>query len=137
MPSSLYITAEYSMELPDIAYYLSKHFKTEVVAIEEKTTYDIRDIYIVQFAHVLPENMLNVFWEHGEYRFWPEPNRMLHLYLANPNTIQSEQFITQCRYVVATGDKYYRLLNNEDSTCYIENKRTHKHIPISENPFVF
>ena len=148
MTTTLYVTINNNMETSVMAYYLSKHFKTQVVAIDEKTTEvtqvyaieknsDGKTLYIIQFAYPLPEKKMDVILQYGEYRFCPEPARMLKIYIDNPNHIPEDQFVAQTRYIAATGHKYYRQLNTEDSTCYIVDKQTYIHTPLLENPFVF
>ena len=150
MTTTLYITNDTNMETTVMAYYLFKYFKTQVLAIEEKSTaiqqeindneeknIDVKKLYIVQFVHPLPRKKIDSILEYGEYRFWPEPERMLRIYINNPNHIPPDHFTCQTRYVCASGDKYYRQLNTRDSTCYIVNKHTYKHTPLLENPFVY
>lgn len=135
--TTIYIPTTQCIGLATMASYLSKYFKTEVIAVEEKSTWYIKYIYMVQFVQPLPENLLADLWKHGEYWFWPEPTRLLRIYFDEPNEIPPKDFISQYRYLVASCDNYYRLLNHTDTTCYIEDKQTYRKIPISENPFAF
>ena len=136
MTTTVYIMTR-PIGLEYIASSLSKYFNTEVVAVEEKSTHYMKDLYMVQFANPIPEKTLERIWEYGEYRFWIEPTRMLRIYLSDPTEISSDHFISHKRYVTATDINYYKHLNHENSNCYMYDKLMHKYIPISENPFVF
>ena len=120
-----------------IASCLSKHFKTQVIAVEEKSTPYMKDLYMVQFAEPLAKKAIDAIWEYGAYRLWPEPTLMIQLYIDCPQDILPEHFISQKRYVIATDTTYYKHLNHEDSKCYIYDKLIHKYTVTSETPFVF
>ena len=120
-----------------IASCLSKHFKTQVIAVEEKSTHYMKDLYMVQFAEPLDWQRMEAMKYYGAYRLWPEPTLMFQLYIDCPQDILPEHFISQKRYVIATDTTYYKHLNHEDSKCYIYDKLIHKYTVTSETPFVF
>jgi len=120
-----------------IASYLSKHFETQVIAVEEKSTHYMKNLYMVQFAEPIEWQRMEAMEWYGSYQLWPEPTLMIQLYLDCPQDILPEHFISQKRYVIATDTNYYKHLNHEDSKCYVYDKVIHKYSAISETPFVF
>jgi hypothetical protein len=139
MTTSVYINTRSLQFLPPtlMVNYLSKYFESPVVAVERKSTDYMKEIYFVEFAEPIPTTKFEAILNHGEYHFWPEPHLLLRIYLADPDEIPPEHFKLQSRYVVATGDEYITYLNHDDSKFYIQDKKTYRYVPITENPFVF